>query len=145
MGLVKFLDALKYLIGFFHTRFVDVDPLKPPSKRPVAVECGLVLGMGRGTDTTQIAGRKCRFKDVRSIHRTARNRSGTDNCMDLVDKQYRVFLFLDLVYDRLKPLLKIAAVACSGQHRAHIESKNLGPLQNFRDIAFADLERKTLG
>ena len=63
----------------------------------------------------------------------------------VVDKKNSVFVFLDLVYDRLKTLFEITPIPRSGEDGSHIESKNLCPDQNFRHIAFADFEGQTFG
>ena len=71
MLLVKFLEALEYLVGLFDRRLVDLDPLKTPCKRPVAVKCGLVFGMCRRADTSQIARRRVRVLEC-STHPSSR-------------------------------------------------------------------------
>src|SRR2546421_2219031 len=65
--------------------------------------------------------------------------------MYLVNKKDRVLLLFQLIYDRRKPLLKIAAVARARKDRTHIEGKNLCVLEHLGHVALADLERQTLG
>ncbi|KAF5029070.1 hypothetical protein DSECCO2_652460 [anaerobic digester metagenome] len=65
--------------------------------------------------------------------------------MQLVDKQNDPAVAgLDLVEDRLQPLLKLATVFCTRDQRAHIQRKNCLVAQRFRHVATYDALGKPL-
>ena len=72
-------------------------------------------------------------------------RAGADHGVDLVDEQDRVGQLLELVDDRLQPLLEIAAVAGAGEQRAHVERVDHRALEHLGDVALDDLAREAFG
>src|SRR3546814_20666179 len=60
--------------------------------------------------------------------------------VDLVDKEDRALALVELVDDRLQPLLEIAAIARTGQQRAHVErrsAEHTSELQSLMRISYA--------
>jgi hypothetical protein len=68
--------------------------------------------------------------------------AGADHRVDLVDEQDGVGELLQLVHDRLQPLLEIAAVAGAGQQRAHVERVDDRRQQHVGNVALDDLARQ---
>ncbi len=65
--------------------------------------------------------------------------------MDLVDEENRVLVLLDLLHHLLQALFEIAAVARSGEQRAHVERKDGGVGEHFGHGAVDDLVREPFG
>ena len=65
--------------------------------------------------------------------------------MDLVDEENRIFLGLDLRNHRLQTFFEVAAVARTGQQRAHVEGKDGGVVQHLRNVAVDDPLGQALG
>ena len=59
--------------------------------------------------------------------------------MDLVDEEDRVLVVFDLLHHLLQALFEIAAIARSGEQRAHVEGEHRGLGQHFRHLALDDL------
>ena len=74
-----------------------------------------------------------------------RGRAGADHGVDLVDEQDRVGQLLELVDDRLQPLLEIAAIARAGEQRAHVERVDDRGLEHLGHVALDDLAREAFG
>ena len=86
-----------------------------------------------------------RLEQIGRIHRTARSRAGADHRMDLVDEENGLFVLLDLFHHLLEAFFEIAAIACAGQQRAHVESIDRRALEHFRNFALDDFARQTFG
>ena len=65
--------------------------------------------------------------------------------MDFVDEQNRAGLRFELGQYRLQPLLEIAAIACPGQQRAHVERIDRRVEQYLGDFALNDAAGEALG
>ena len=138
------LQALQDLDAVLDRRLVDVDLLEAADQRPVLLEVVAVLLVGRRAHAAQIARRQRRLEDVGRVHRAAAGGAGADDGVDLVDEQDRARRRLQLGDDVLQPLLEIAAVACSGKQRAHVEGEDGGALEHVRHLAADDPPREPL-
>ena len=54
-------------------------------------------------------------------------------------------MILQLLHHGFQPLLKVAAIACAGEERSHVERKNRGVRQNLGRLALDDLLREAFG
>ena len=126
-------------------RFVDVDLLEPAQQRAVLFEMVAELLVGGGADAADRPARQRGLEQVGRIHRAAAGGARADHGVDLVDEQHRVRQLLQLGHDLLQPLLEIAAIARTGQQRAHVERVDHGFEQHLGHFALDDLERQPLG
>ncbi len=97
-----------------------------------------VLAERRGPDGAQLAARERRLEHVPGVHRPL-GRSGPDERVELVDEEDHLPLgLLDLLDDRLEPLLELAAELRAGHHRSEVERDDLLVPQAFGDVARGD-------
>ena len=136
------LEALHDLEGVFDRRLRYVDLLETPDERPVLLEVLAVFLVGRGADAAEHARLQRRLQEVRRIHCAARSRARADHGMDLVDEQDRAGIGLDFLHDGLQPLFEIAAIARSGEQRAHVEREHGCVRQHLRHLAAHDFARQ---
>ena len=132
-------------LGILHRRLVDVDLLKPPAERLVALERRLVFRKGGGADAAQFAAGQGGLEQVRRIHHAAFDRSGAHDGVDFVDKQDGAGLVPQGFQHRLEALLELAAVLRAGDQGAHVEGVDLGAAQRVRHLAALDPEGEALG
>ena len=65
--------------------------------------------------------------------------------MELIDEEDdRALGFLDLLQDRLQPVLELAAVLRPRDHRAQVERHDALVLQSLRDVSHVDAPRQPL-
>ncbi len=136
------LEALEDLERVLDRRLVHVDLLEPAAERAVLLEMLAVFLVSGRAHAAQTAGLERGLEQVGGVHRPAAGRAGTDHRVDLVDEQDRVRMRLEFLHHRLEPLLEIAAIAGSGQKRAHVEREDRGVGQNVRRVAVDDLARQ---
>jgi hypothetical protein len=65
--------------------------------------------------------------------------------VDLVDEQDRTRIGFEFLDDLLEPLLEVAAIACAGKERAHVEREHRRIAQHVRHFTMDDAARETLG
>src|SRR5581483_991933 len=145
MLLVVVLEAVQDLDRLGDARLADLDLLKPPGERAVALERGLVLRVRRRTDAAQFSGGDRRLEDVRGVHRAAAHRARTDDRVNLVDEEDGLFFLQQGGDHGLQPLLELAAILRSRQHRPHVERIHLGIFQNGGHFVLEDLQREAFG
>ena len=144
MRLVFVLQPAQDRDRILDARLVDIDRLEAAGERGVLLDVLLVLVERGGADAMQFAARQRRLEQVRSVH-GAVGLAGADDGMHLVDEQDvgagrgRHFL-----QHGLEPLLELAAILGSGDHRAHVEREQLLVLEAFRHVAVDDAQRETL-
>ncbi len=126
-------------------RFVDVDLLEPAEKRAVLFEMVPELLVGGRADAADRPRGERGLEEVGRVHRPARRGAGTDHGVNFIDKQDRVRKLLELVDDRLQPLLEVAAVARAGEQRAHVERVDHRRLQHLGHITLDDLAGEPFG
>ena len=118
---------------------LHVDLLEAAHQRAVLLEVLPVLLVGRGANAAHRAGLQRGLQKVGGVHGAARGGARTDDGVDLVDEQDRARIVLDLLHHRLQAFLEVAAIARTGQQRAHVERKDGGVLQNLGHLALDDL------
>jgi hypothetical protein len=143
--LVVALQTFENLDGLFEARLADLDLLEAAGQRAVALEGGLVLGVGGRADAANLAGGEHRLDDVRGVHRAAGDGARADDGVNLVDEEDDVLLLPQGADDRLEALLELAAVLRAREQRAHVERVDLGTLQRLGHRALVNLEREPLG
>ncbi len=143
--LVPVLNAKKDAVGLLRGRLGDFYLLKAAGQRMVAVKVLAVLLVGRGAYAAKLPPGQRGLEDVRCIHRPARNRPRTDDCVDLVDKEDRIVDLMELPQHLLQTVLEIAAVLCSGEKRPHVERIDLRAAQRLGDGPFRHKLRKAFG
>ena len=138
-------QAFDDLDGIRNGRLIHVDLLEAPHKSAVLLEELAVFFVGGRADATDRPACQGRFEQVRGIERAARSGTGTDHGVNFVDEEHRIGHLLELLHHRLEPLLKVAAIACTGQERTHIERIDDGFLEHFGHVALNDLARQAFG
>ena len=118
------LEALHDLDRVLDRRLGDIDLLEPADERAVLFEVLAVFFVGCRADAAQHARLQRRLQEVRGVHRAARGRARADDRVDFVDEQDRARIGFDLLHDGLQPFLEIAAVARTGEQRAHVERED---------------------
>ena len=63
--------------------------------------------------------------------------------MDFVDEQNRARIGFELLDDLLEPLFEVAAIACAGKERAHVEREHRRIAQHVRHFTMDDAARET--
>jgi hypothetical protein len=129
-------------MGLSDRRFIEIDLLEAPRKSAIFIEV-LVFFKGRGTDTSELAASESRLENVRSIERTAADRAGSDNGMNLVDKQNHTGNLLQAFDCRFEASLEITAILCTSQQSAHIERINLSAFESFGHFIVMNTQRDT--
>ena len=139
------LETLEDLDRIGDRRLIDVDLLEPPHQRAVLLEILAVFLVGRRADAAQRARRERRFEKVRGIHRAAGGRACANDGVNLINEQDRLAMLLNLFHHLLEAFLEIAAIACAGEQRAHVERIDRGIRKDIRHIAVDDLLGESLG
>ncbi len=137
------LQALEDLDRVRHRRLVDVDLLEAAHQRAILLEVLAVFLVGGRADAAQRSRRERRLEQVRRIHRAARGRARADHGVDLVDEHDRARIGLELLDHLLEALLEVAAVAGTGEQRAHVEREHGRALEHVRNLAVHDAPRQT--
>eukprot|EP00967_Tisochrysis_lutea_P143823 scaffold267624_cov22-Tisochrysis_lutea.AAC.3 len=105
--------------GRVDARLRDVDLLEAPLERCVLLDVLAVLVKRSSANAAELAAGERRLEQVSCVH-GALALSGADHSMDLVDEQHDLsFRLLHLGEHSLEALLKLAAVLCTGDERAH--------------------------
>ena len=143
--LVIGLEATQDLDRILDGRLVDVDLLEAADQCSVLLEIIAVLLVGRRPDTADDAAGKCGLEQIRGVHRSAAGGAGADDGVDLVDEEDRPGLRFELGQHRLQSLLEIAAVARSGEQRAHVEGIDRRVREHLGNLALHDPARQPLG
>ena len=138
MDLVALLQAAQDRDRVLDGRLIDVDRLEAPLERRVLLDTLLVLVERRGADTAKLAAREGRLEQVRGVHR-AFGSAGSDDRVDLVDEEDDLTGGrLDLLEDRLQPILELAAELRSGDESAHVERDEALVLERLGHVALDD-------
>ena len=125
--------------------FVDVDLLEPAHQGPVLFKIVPVFFVGGRPHTAQKPTLQRRLKDIRSIHRAAAGRPGTNNRMNFIDKQDRPVGAFQFGHHGFQAFLEIAAVTGSGKKCAHIERKDRRVAQHLGHLGVHDFAGEALG
>mmetsp|Transcript_28934 Transcript_28934/g.55331 ORF Transcript_28934/g.55331 Transcript_28934/m.55331 type:complete len:350 (-) Transcript_28934:968-2017(-) len=100
---------------------VHIDFLEPTGQRAIFLEMLAEFLVGSGTHGAQLAPLQGRFQQVGGIHRAARSSASTDNGVDFIDEQHRVWVLFQLGHDSFQAFLKITAIPGACQQSAHVE------------------------
>ena len=123
---------------------VDGDGLEAALERGVLLHVEAVFVERRGADAVQLAAREHGLEHVGGVGR-ALGLAGADDGVDLVDEEQDAPLGgLDLLKDRLEPLLELAAVLRAGHERGHVEREDRAALERLGDVAAHDALREAL-
>ncbi len=139
------LESLQDLDRLGDRGLGHVDLLEAPRQRVVLLEDAAVLGVRRGADALERAGRQRRLEQVGCVERAARCRAGADDGVDLVDEQHRLGILGELLQHRLQALLEIAAVLGAGEQCAHVERVDRELAEQLGDLALDDAAREAFG
>ncbi len=120
--LVAFLEAAQDADGVLDRRLTDEDLLEAPLQRGVLLDVLAVLVEGGGADQPQLAAGKHRLDHVARVHRRLACGAGTHDGVQLVDERDDLTRgVLDVVEHGLEPLLELAAVLRSRDHRTEVQ------------------------
>ena len=121
---ILFLQTAQNSNRVFDTRFVDDHFLETALQGGIFFNVLSVLVQGRGTDHMQFTAGKCRFEHVAGIHCTF-CLTGTDHCMDFVDKQNDAAFFGNhFLQQCFQTFFEFAAVFRTGDKSGHIEAQD---------------------
>ena len=124
--------------GVLLGRLVDEHGLEAPFEGGVLLDVLAVLVEGGGADQVQLAAGEHGLEHVAGVHRPL-GRARAHHRVDLVDEQQDPALgHLDLVEDRLQPLLELAPVLGPGHEGAHVEGEDRLVLQALGHVAPQD-------
>src|SRR3989344_1685967 len=126
-------------------RLQHIHRLEAPLKSRVALDVLLILAQGGGADNVQVAARERGLEHVGGIHR-AFGGARPYHRMYLVYKKDNFTLgSFYLLHNRLKALLKLAAVLCARNKRAEVERHEVFVTQRLRTVARGDALCEPLG
>ena len=126
-------------IGRLDRRLADVHLLEPPLERRVLLDVLAELVERGGADHAELAAGEHRLQHVAGVHGALAGRAGADDGVHLVDERDDLAVGVrDLGQDRLEPLLEVAAVLGTGEHRGHVEGDHALVPQRVGDVALDD-------
>ena len=128
--------------SFFLAWFFDFDGLEATLKSGILFNIFAILIERGRAHTLQFTSTKRGLDNVGSIHR-AFSGTGSDNRMQLVDKQNHVLTAPDFVHDSFDALFKLPTVFRPRHHERQVESDHFFIAQNFGHIARSNLLRQT--
>jgi hypothetical protein len=136
--LVALLEAAQDRDRVRHRRLADEDRLEPAFERGILLDVLAVLVERRRADRAQLATGQHRLQQVGSVDGPLRS-TGADDRVQLVDEEDDLALrVLDLLEDRLDPLLELPAVLGAGEQSADVERPDTLALQPLGHIAGDD-------
>ena len=124
-------------LGYLHR-------LEPALERGVLFDVAAVLLRRRGADYLHLAPAERGLEDVRRVYR-ALGAAGADYGVQLVDEEYHVAGFFNVLEHGLDALLEIAAVFRSGQQRGQVEGDEPLSRHAVRSLAVGDVQGDALG
>ena len=133
--LVAGLETLENGHRIRHRGLDHIDLLKTAGEGAVLLEMVFILLVGGGPDTAQVAGLQGGLEEVGGVHAAAAGGPGSDDGVDLVDKENNLGPFLHRADHRLEPLLEIAPILGAGEQAPHIQQADLHSLQHLRNPA----------
>src|SRR5580704_10762719 len=132
--LIRVRDAVVFLVpasqpgenpdALFNRRLVDGDLLQAPGQRAILREVLEFLECRRADDA-KIARGEDRFHERREIHGAARDSTGPDGRMNLVDEEDGLLPRAERRDDRLETLLEFATKAGAREQGSGVEGKDL--------------------
>gem|GEM_PF-6865395 len=126
------------------TWFVDIDFLESALESRILFDIFLVLSECCCADDTNLPPSHCRFEDISSIE-CPFGSSGSDNRMNLVDKENDFIFHLRCLIDNLfDSSFELSSILGSSNHPAEIETHNSLVLHSEWDIALGDTKCKPL-
>ena len=144
VDLVTLLESAQDRDRVLDRRLVDEHLLEPAFERRILLDVLAEFGERRGADHAQLSAGQQRLEHVARIHRTLGG-TGADDGVHLVDEgDDLTFGVGDLLEHGLEPLLELAAVLRTGDHRTQVERDQTLVLQAFGNVAFDDPAGETL-
>src|SRR5688572_6717400 len=114
---------IKYLDRFVHSGRIDHYFLKASIEGTVFFYVHTVFIQRRCTNALKFTPGQCWFEDVAGIKR-ATCATGTNNGMQLINKEDHVAVLLQLIHDRLHSLLKLPAVFRTGYKGGEVKGNH---------------------
>ena len=137
--LVALLEPAQDRDGVLDRGLADEDLLEATLERRVLLDVLAELVERGGSDEPQLSSGEHRLEHVAGIHRGLAGRARPDDGVELVDEGDDLAVAgLDLLEDRLEPLLELAAVLRAGDHRAEVEADEPLATQGLGDVAVDD-------
>ena len=119
-GLVLLPDALQNQYGLLVGGLLHQHRLEPALQCRIPLEILTVFGGSGGSHTLQLATGQSGLEQVGGIHGPLRP-TGTNECVELINKEDDVLVLKDFLQDALDPLLKLATILCSRHHRGQVK------------------------
>ena len=132
------LQTLEDLVRILNAGLIDIDFLEPAGQCTVLFENSSEFLEGGGTNAPDLAGTQHRLQQIGSVHNATGCRTGTDNGVDLVDKQDRMILFLELRQQPFQALLEITPVLGARKQSTQIQGVDHGVGNDVRYLAVHD-------
>src|SRR5664279_79174 len=130
--------------GFVDGRLLDLYLLESSGKCPVLFKMVFILFISARAYAAKSSRIEDRFQNIRSIHRPTAGCPGADNCMDLVDKEYRAWDLFELTDRCFQSGFEIATVLGACEKRPHVKGEYHRIFQYGRHFAKMDLQRQAL-
>ena len=137
--LVALLKLGHNLQGLLHRGLGNVDLLEAAHYPLALLQIPVELLIGGRADEADMSRLKVRLEHVGAVHRALASGSGSYQLMDLVDIDYRAFLFRNAVHHAFDALLEVAAILRAGNERGEVDLENSCLLEAFRHVAGVDL------
>ena len=124
VDLVALLESAEDGYRVLDRRLVYHDRLETALQRSVLLNVLAVLVKRGRTDAVQLAARQHRLEEVARVH-AALGLARADYRVQLIDEKDNTALALAYLFEHgLEPLLKLAAVLCARDKRAHVEGED---------------------
>ena len=145
VGFVATLEPHQDASGVIDSWLDNIDLLEATGQRTVFLEDLGVLLISGGSHTAEQTIGEQRLDQVGRIQLTTGCRTGTNDGMDLVDKEDGPFLTLNLLEQYLEALLEIPTVFGARQQRPHIQRIDGTARNHLGHIAFNDTVSQPFG
>ncbi len=132
--LILVLDVMQYRQSFLWRCRLHHHLLEAAFESAVLLDILAILVQSRRTDALYLATRQRRLEQIGRIHRTGRI-TGSHDSVKLIDKQYHIAVFSQLVEYSLNTLLKLTAILRAGHKRSHVERYHPLAEQHTRHLA----------
>src|SRR6266404_343584 len=120
---VAFAHATEHENGFVFVRSRHLHGLEAALKRTVLLNRLAVFAGSCCADALNFAARKCGLQDVSRIER-AFCRSGSDQCVQLVNKDDGVLALHQFLHDGLQAFFELSAILCPRNDQRQVKRKN---------------------
>ena len=143
VSLVLIADTAQNLNSEIHARLRHVHRLETTLKSGVLLDVLTVLIQSGSTDGLQLTASQLRLQNRGRVN-CALCSTGTDQRVNLVNKQDDVTALVNLLEHLLQTLLEVTAVTGARNQRAQVEGVKLLILQSLRHATIDDVQREPL-